>query len=71
MFIKAETFRKRCNKISERLLGVSCFDKADSYNVEVLLPEALASGQTPSRFVREVFAEDFASIEYDKSLRRG
>lgn len=67
--MKPKTFQKSCNKISKRILGFECFNENDSYDLICLLDDALKSQETPSAFVRRVFAEDLSEIEYNKQLK--
>ena len=67
--MSASQFKSACNKVSTRLLGFKCFTKDDDYDLLCLADDALTSGQTPTAFVHEVFADDLAKRENEKHER--
>lgn len=66
-----EAWKKRASAYAERHLSISdLWDAGDPYDLADLAGASFATGVTPTAFVRDVFAEDFASQAYDKELAR-
>lgn len=64
------SFIRAINRYSERHLGLLAVDDGNPYDVNQLVDDALAAGQSAKSFVREHFAEDFWRMEYDESMAR-
>lgn len=66
-----EEWRSEVGRHAEELLGLGdALDEDDPYELFESMPGAHAAGQDPEAFVREMFADDLASLEHDELLRQ-